>query len=106
MIVALCVMQLADLDAAHASLQAESAQVTGEQARRCSSLEMALERERQRVHALGRRSGRRLCMKAHYWGLALLISRCVRLLFCRHSRMHSLDGTMQLGIPRCLGFRI
>ena len=74
-IVELRVMQLADLEAGHASLQAESAQVTGEQARQCSSLEMALERERQRVHALERRSGRRLCMKAQHSGLALVLGR-------------------------------
>lgn len=75
MIVELRVMQLADLEAAHASLQAESAQVTGEQACRCSNLEMALERERQRVHALERRSAWRLCVKAQYWGLALALRR-------------------------------
>ena len=75
MILKLRTMQLMDLEAAHASLQAESAQVTGEQARQCSNLEMALERERQRVHALKRRSGRRLCMQAWYQGLTFVLRR-------------------------------
>lgn len=68
-------LQLADLEAAHASLQAESVQVSGEQARQCSNLEVALERERQRVHALERRSGRRLCLEAQCRGVALALRR-------------------------------
>ncbi|KAK9846545.1 hypothetical protein WJX81_006332 [Elliptochloris bilobata] len=47
--------QLARLEAAHADLETEHAQVTGEQARRCSNLVAAVDREQQRVHALQRR---------------------------------------------------
>lgn len=47
--------QLARLEAAHADLETEHAQVTGEQAARCKDLEAALGRERQRVQALERR---------------------------------------------------
>ena len=79
-------LQLARLEAAHTDLHAESVQVTGEQARRCSGLEVALERERQRAHALERRSGRRLSWRSLLlqapWSSEALCRCCMRPFRC------------------------